>query len=41
MSAAVKSVMSGVAGAGPNIQATETRVTAEEVMTTRLAEGLR
>jgi len=41
MSAAVKSVTSGDAGAGPNIQAKETRVTAEEVMTTRLIEGVR
>ena len=41
MSAAVKSVASGLGGAGPNIQAKETRVTAEEVMTTRLTEGVR
>ena len=41
MSAAVKSVRSGAEGAGPNIQAKETRVTAEEVMTTRLTEGAR
>jgi hypothetical protein len=37
----VKSVRSRVGGAGPNIQANETRVTAEEVMTTRLTEGVR
>lgn len=41
MSAAVKSVRSGLEGAGPNIQAKETRVTAGEVMTTRLTEGAR
>ena len=41
MSAAVNSVRSGDAGAGPNIQAKEIRVTAEEVMTTRLVEGVR
>jgi hypothetical protein len=41
MSAAVKSVRSGLGGAGPNIQAKETRVTAEEVITTRLTEGVR
>lgn len=41
MSAAVNSVRSGDAGAGPNIQAKETRVTVEEVITTRLMEGVR
>lgn len=41
ISAAVKMVRSGVGGAGPNIQSKETRVTAEEVMTTRLTEGVR
>jgi len=34
-------VRSGVGGAGPNIQAKGTRVTAEEVMTTRFIEGVR
>ena len=41
MSAAVNSLGSGDAGAGPNIQAKEMSVTAEEVMTTRLIEGVR
>jgi hypothetical protein len=41
MSAAVKTVRSGVGGAGPNIQAKDTRVTAEEVMTTRFTEEAR
>lgn len=41
MSAAVNRVRSGDVGAGPNIQAKGMRVTAEEVMTTRLIEGVR
>lgn len=41
MSAGVNSVRSWDSGAGPNIQAKETRVTEEEVMTTRLIEGVR
>lgn len=41
MSAAVNSVRSGDVDVGPNIQAKEIRVTAEEVMTTRLIEGVR
>lgn len=40
-SAAVNSVRSGVGVAGPNNQAQEIRVTREEVMTTRLIEGVR
>jgi hypothetical protein len=40
MLAAVNSVRSRDAGAGPNIQAKEIRVTAEEVMTTRLIKGV-
>lgn len=41
MSAAVKSVRSGDAGAGPNIQPKEIMVTVEDVITTRLIEGVR
>ena len=41
ISAAVYIVRSGAVGAGPNIQAKETRVTEEEVMTIRLIEGVR
>jgi hypothetical protein len=41
MLAEVKRVRSGVGGAGPNIQMKGTRVTAEEVMTTRVIEGWR
>ena len=41
MSAAVYSVRSGARDGGPNMKAKGTRVTAEEVMTTRLTEGAR
>lgn len=41
MLAGVKTVRSVVGGAGPNIHAKETNVTAEEVMTTLLIEGVR
>jgi hypothetical protein len=41
MSAAVNSVRSGDAGAGPNIQVKETKVTVEDVITTRFIEGVR